>query len=258
MKTITRDDLNQLRQQGAVYHLVIDHQQYFRDRDMHTPERKQGFDALSDTLTHFHSELTALNVPTVNVMTRSASQENLRNAEKGAELEFYYDPETLTLSREKNAPAGKKESLLLKNVDFIQTGFESQFTYVKTVNDAFGNDGELDKFLKKKQVKTLVVSGLYRDLCVDATVKSAMKKGYNVVLALDAIDDKKASTDIQQRFAESARHFSEKIGGNKRAYAAKSSDIVALFQQTKDDIIPPKPASSGLVATMRSLFQKKT
>jgi len=234
MAELTKEVLRDLKAQGGVYHLVIDHQHYFRLRDMYSADQKKGFEDLSGTLLKFHEDLTEAQVPTVNVMTPSASQENVRDPRYADERAFYRNKKTMKLSKQK--PEGQEKDIeFLKNVDFVQEGFEAQYTYVKTVNDAFAKD-DLHKFLKEKNVKTLVVSGLYRDLCVDATVTHALKKGYNVVMALDAVDGKKPAENGEKRMEQSANYFSKFDG--KKFYKGASEDIAKAFIETKDEIVP--------------------
>jgi ribosomal protein S18 acetylase RimI-like enzyme len=55
----------------------------------------------------------------------------------------------------------------------------------KSKDDGFkGTD--LDEFLAARGVRTLVVCGVLSDMCVAATARSAMERGYNVILPHDA------------------------------------------------------------------------
>jgi nicotinamidase-related amidase len=56
---------------------------------------------------------------------------------------------------------------------------EGEVIFDKRYSSAF-KDTELDAYLKKKGIRTLVVSGMQTDYCVDATVKSAFERGYKV------------------------------------------------------------------------------
>ena len=56
----------------------------------------------------------------------------------------------------------------------------------KTVYSAFGN-ARLSPWLKSQGIDTLIVSGGETDVCVLATVMSAIDLGYRIVLATDAL-----------------------------------------------------------------------
>ena len=56
----------------------------------------------------------------------------------------------------------------------------------KAVYSAFGN-AKLAPWLKAQGADTLIVSGGETDVCVLATVMSAVDRGYHVVLATDAL-----------------------------------------------------------------------
>ena len=53
--------------------------------------------------------------------------------------------------------------------------------FVKTINSCFGNK-EFKKYLKKKKDKRLMIIGLQTNYCIDATVKSAFERGYEVII----------------------------------------------------------------------------
>ena len=58
---------------------------------------------------------------------------------------------------------------------------EGEKSFRKTVNSAFSNK-ELTKYLEEKGEKTLIISGLLTNYCIDATVKSAFDRGYQVLI----------------------------------------------------------------------------
>lgn len=53
--------------------------------------------------------------------------------------------------------------------------------FYKTINSAFGNK-ELTKYLEQSNEKDLMIVGLQTNFCIDATVKSAFERGYNVII----------------------------------------------------------------------------
>ncbi|MBR6402281.1 MAG: cysteine hydrolase [Eubacterium sp.] len=53
--------------------------------------------------------------------------------------------------------------------------------FYKNINSCFGND-ELADYLKKIGEKQLMIVGLQTNFCIDATVKSAFERGYDVII----------------------------------------------------------------------------
>ncbi|MFZ2202644.1 MAG: cysteine hydrolase [Microgenomates group bacterium] len=77
------------------------------------------------------------------------------------------------------------------------TGFDEQFrdvipekddlVFVKNTYDAFTNE-EMVKEFKKRGVKYVVMTGIFTDGCVLATIVSGFAKGYNFVILKDLIE----------------------------------------------------------------------
>ena len=53
--------------------------------------------------------------------------------------------------------------------------------FVKTINSCFGNK-ELKAYLKQQEDKRLMIIGLQTNYCIDATVKSAFERGFEVIV----------------------------------------------------------------------------
>ncbi|MCR5004734.1 MAG: cysteine hydrolase [Clostridiales bacterium] len=53
--------------------------------------------------------------------------------------------------------------------------------FVKTINSCFGNK-EFKRYLKRQEDKHLMIIGLQTNYCIDATVKSAFERGYEVII----------------------------------------------------------------------------
>lgn len=62
------------------------------------------------------------------------------------------------------------------------TGNEMLFR--KTVDDGFA-DTSLDEVLRSARIRRIAVAGLLSEMCVSATVRGAMARGYDVVLVQD-------------------------------------------------------------------------
>ncbi len=54
-------------------------------------------------------------------------------------------------------------------------------TFVKTVNSCFGNK-EFKAYMKGQADKRLMIIGLQTNYCIDATVKSAFERGFEVII----------------------------------------------------------------------------
>lgn len=64
------------------------------------------------------------------------------------------------------------------------------FTYIeKDTYDAFYNT-ELEKILKLRNVKEVIITGVMTHLCCETTARSAFVRGFNVVMVEDALWDK--------------------------------------------------------------------
>ena len=53
--------------------------------------------------------------------------------------------------------------------------------FVKTINSCFGNK-DFKQYLKQQADKRLMIIGLQTYYCIDATVKSAFERGYDVII----------------------------------------------------------------------------
>ena len=53
--------------------------------------------------------------------------------------------------------------------------------FVKNINSCFGNK-DFKKYMKKQDDKRLMIIGLQTNYCIDATVKSAFERGYEVII----------------------------------------------------------------------------
>ena len=58
---------------------------------------------------------------------------------------------------------------------------EGEKVFVKTINSCFGNK-DFKQYLKRQTDKRLMIIGLQTNYCIDATVKSAFERGYDVII----------------------------------------------------------------------------
>ena len=58
---------------------------------------------------------------------------------------------------------------------------EGEKVFVKKINSAFGNK-DFTAYLEAAKDETLMIVGLQTNFCIDATVKSAFERGYDVIV----------------------------------------------------------------------------
>ena len=58
---------------------------------------------------------------------------------------------------------------------------EGEKVFVKTINSCFGNK-DFKAYMEQQEDKRLMVIGLQTNYCIDATVKSAFERGYQVII----------------------------------------------------------------------------
>ena len=97
---------------------------------------------------------------------------------------------------------------------------ENEPIFQKNASDVFSNN-ELKKLLEEKEIKTLIIIGGYTHACVDASVRSAIKNGYDVVLVTDLVN----SPDRLQELHEA----SLKVLTTQFAHGTTSDEIIKLI-----------------------------
>lgn len=104
--------------------------------------------------------------------------------------ELYKNPKCAYYSTDKT---GFSEKL------FKLTPEKSDFVFYKNSYDAFTNP-KLDEFLKKRKINHLLVSGVFGDGCVNATIQGGFSAGYNFIILKDLIEttDDKTRQKIQK------------------------------------------------------------
>ena len=58
---------------------------------------------------------------------------------------------------------------------------QGEKVFVKTINSCFGNK-DFKQYMKSQEDKRLMIVGLQTNYCIDATVKSAFERGYEVII----------------------------------------------------------------------------
>lgn len=100
-------------------------------------------------------------------------------------IELYKDPKCRYYSSDKTGFDEKFYLVEPKKDDFI---------FSKNTYDAFSN-AKLVNFLRKSKVKTLIITGIFGDGCVNATIHNGFSKGYNFIILKDLIE----TTDLSRR-----------------------------------------------------------
>ncbi|MFH1500926.1 MAG: isochorismatase family cysteine hydrolase [archaeon] len=90
----------------------------------------------------------------------------------------------------------------------------------KNTYDAFTNP-KLDKYLKKRKIKNLIITGIYGDGCVHATIQGGFSKGYNFTIIGDLIE----TTDVRWR-QNTQKTFKNKIWPYMFGRVIKSSKFL--------------------------------
>jgi nicotinamidase-related amidase len=95
----------------------------------------------------------------------------------------------------------------------------------KTTPDSFYQTN-LQKLVPKEDIERLIICGLQTDYCVNATVRQALKLGYDVVLASDAHSTvANASMTAEDIIAEHNKDLAHLTGSVARIDVTRTSDI---------------------------------
>ncbi len=65
-------------------------------------------------------------------------------------------------------------------IDALRPG-AGEKVYVKNINSCFGNK-DFKTYLEQQEDKRLIIIGLQTNYCIDATVKSAFERGFDVII----------------------------------------------------------------------------
>jgi len=108
--------------------------------------------------------------------------------------ELYKDPKKTFYTQDKTDFSTKFYKVKPDKDDIIIT---------KNTYSAFSNPN-LDKVLKKHNIKYLIITGIVSDGCVDATIKEGFSHGYNLIILKDLVEafDRIDRQQIQKHFKE--------------------------------------------------------
>lgn len=110
-------------------------------------------------------------------------------------VELYKDPKCECYSSDKR---GFNEKF------FEVEPLKSDYVITKNTYDAFTNP-KLDKFLKKKKIKYVVVAGVFGDGCVGSTIQGGFSAGYNFIILKDLIET--TDVEIRQKLQKMLKEF---------------------------------------------------
>lgn len=106
---------------------------------------------------------------------------------------------------------------------------DSEKCYYKTINSCFGNK-ELNHYLKEKQDHTLIMVGLQTNFCIDASIKSAFERGYEVIVPLGANSTfDNAYMDKEATY----QYYNEMMWPNRFARCITVDETIGLMKQEK-------------------------
>lgn len=109
--------------------------------------------------------------------------------------ELYTDPKTNYYSKDDSGFSGEFYQVKPLKQDIILT---------KNHYDAFVNP-ELNSILKRKGIQYLIVTGVFGDGCVLATICGGFSKGYNFIILKDLIET--TDKEIRQRILRGLKDF---------------------------------------------------
>ena len=105
---------------------------------------------------------------------------------------------------------------------------EGEKVFVKTINSCFGNK-EFKAYMEQQEDKRLMVIGLQTNYCIDATVKSAFERGFEVIVP----EGTNSTFDNDYMTGETAyRYYNEDVW-------EELADSVT-FEEALDMLIQPK------------------
>ncbi|MBI4162119.1 MAG: cysteine hydrolase [Candidatus Aenigmarchaeota archaeon] len=117
-----------------------------------------------------------------------------------------------------------------------KTNFEGKFYMIKPDKydiviekktwDAFSNP-KLNRLLKSKKIKYLIIAGIYTNVCVESTARRAFTEGYEIVIPKDLV----AVSNHNKALHNSSLKTMDKY----IAQVVNSKDILIVNQQKKPD-----------------------
>jgi len=105
------------------------------------------------------------------------------------------------------------------------TPMRGEKVFIKDINTCFGNKEFVDYI---KDDKTLIVVGLQTNFCIDATIKSAFERGYNVIVPLGA----NSTFDNEYMSGETTyKYYNEMMWPKRFATCVAVDEIISMFER---------------------------
>lgn len=105
------------------------------------------------------------------------------------------------------------------------TPMDGEKIFIKDINSCFGNN-EFADYIKHED--TLMIVGLQTNFCIDATVKSAFERGYNVIIpqgANSTFDNDYMTGEVTYRY------YNEMMWPKRFANCVSVEDAIRLLNQ---------------------------
>ena len=110
------------------------------------------------------------------------------------------------------------------------TPLEGEKIFDKSVNSSLHKSTGLLEYLNRKQVQTLIITGLQTDYCIDATVKSAFEHGFKVIVPKGCNSTRaNAYMDAQTTY----RFFNDSMWPGRYAECPSLEETISLMEGEK-------------------------
>ncbi|MBO4393342.1 MAG: isochorismatase family protein [Spirochaetales bacterium] len=112
-------------------------------------------------------------------------------------------------------------------IDAHVTPAKGEKVFIKTINSCFGNKDFLD-YMYSLEDKRVMVVGLQTNWCIDATVKSAFERGFEVIIP----DGTNSTFDNDYMSAETTyRYYNEEIWPDCFADCVSFDEAVSMLEK---------------------------
>ncbi len=133
-------------------------------------------------------------------------------------VELYKDPECRYYSSDESGFSEEFFKLKPDKEDLVIT---------KNTYDAFTNP-KFDKFLKENKITHLIITGIFGEGCVHATIQGGFSKGYNFIIVKDLIET--TDVKIRQELQEKLKKYTWPVMFGQTINHDEVLDVVCAFQ----------------------------
>ncbi len=104
---------------------------------------------------------------------------------------------------------------------------QAEKVYLKTINSCFGNH-ELAQYLQAQEDKRLMIVGLQTNFCIDASVKSAFERGFQVIIPAGT----NSTFDNDYMDGETTyRYYNEMMWPERFAQCVSVEEAIAMMEK---------------------------